>query len=285
MFVQDLICGSIAACIAVTVTNPFDLLKTKYQLQSELGAKQERIFGSLLGSLARIYKSDGGLRGIQAGLSAAYAYQICMNGTRFGCYELLKREYNSDGRVAKNFMFGAASGMLGAAVGSPFNLLRVRMQSYSPSKCAAAGDQHGYRSLRHGIRSILNTIGMKGLFEGSRIFVIRTCIGSCAQLAFYDSSKQFFEDSAYKHFLSSLVAGLANAVVICPVDVVTTRLYNQLHSRKHYSGIFDCILKTAKREGLSSFYRGFVPLFLRLGPHTVITFMAYEHLKKVVGNS
>ncbi len=35
------------------------------------------------------------------------------------------------------------------------------------------------------------------------------------------------------------------------------------------------------RQGPLAFYRGYVPAFIRLGPHTVITFVIYEQLKKM----
>ena len=31
-----------------------------------------------------------------------------------------------------------------------------------------------------------------------------------------------------------------------------------------------------------AFYKGFVPFFLRLGPHTVITMLAFEQLEKIL---
>lgn len=36
-----------------------------------------------------------------------------------------------------------------------------------------------------------------------------------------------------------------------------------------------------KFEGVGSFFRGWIPAFVRLGPQTIITFMVMEQLKKL----
>ena len=48
------------------------------------------------------------------------------------------------------------------------------------------------------------------------------------------------------------------------------------------SGAFDLIRFTL-RQGPLAFYKGYVPAFVRLGPHTVLTFIFLEQLKKNFG--
>ena len=62
------------------------------------------------------------------------------------------------------------------------------------------------------------------------------------------------------HFSASMLAGMFVAVAMNPFDVVTTRLYNQPvdHVTKkgvYYSGVFDCLVKTAKAEGFRGMYK------------------------------
>ena len=280
MSFKDLTAGSLASCFAVTFTNPLDLLKTKHQLQSELSLSARPIFSSLGSSFQKIYSTDGKFRGIQAGLSAAYAYQLLMNGTRFFCYQSLKKE--ADTSIGANLVFGALSGALGAAVAAPFNLVKVRMQSFSPSHQLKTGDQHSYKNVMDGLYRIFKKNGFSGFYEGSRMFIFRTGIGSCAQLAFYDASKSVFESRniVHSHLAASFVAGFMNSAVICPFDVLATRLCNQAHKGIHYNGILDCFSKSVRNEGLFFMYKGFLPLFLRLGPHSILTFVAYERIKQ-----
>lgn len=68
---------------------------------------------------------------------------------------------------------------------------------------------------------------------------------------------------------------------ICqPVDFVKTRMMNY---RDLYSGPIDCITKTARSEGLRGFYKGWVPNYARLGPHTLLTMIVYDQMRASVG--
>lgn len=50
-----------------------------------------------------------------------------------------------------------------------------------------------------------------------------------------------------------------------------------------YTGTLDCLAKTFRAEGLRGLYKGFTQQWLRLSPHTVITFIAYEKLRAMMG--
>lgn len=50
-------------------------------------------------------------------------------------------------------------------------------------------------------------------------------------------------------------------------DTVMSRMYNQ--SGNLYSGIFDCLKKTIKTEGILAIYKGYFAHLARILPHTV----------------
>ena len=45
-----------------------------------------------------------------------------------------------------------------------------------------------------------------------------------------------------------------------------------------YKGAGDVLIKVIKNEGIFSLWKGFTPYYMRLGPHTVITFVFLEQL-------
>lgn len=59
-----------------------------------------------------------------------------------------------------------------------------------------------------------------------------------------------------------------------------SRLYNQ--DGRLYSGIFNCLAKTVRAEGVWAVYKGFMPLLARILPHTVLTLTLAEQTIKVV---
>ena len=72
-----------------------------------------------------------------------------------------------------------------------------------------------------------------------------------------------------------------------PFDVASTRMYNQHVSANNvgllYKNGFDCLVKTVKTEGVSALYKGFSAHYLRIGPHTVLTLVGMDQLKKLYG--
>ena len=55
-----------------------------------------------------------------------------------------------------------------------------------------------------------------------------------------------------------------------PIDVVKSRIMNSREGGL-YKGPLDCIWKTLRSEGPQAFFKGWLPAYLRIGPHTVIS--------------
>lgn len=115
-----------------------------------------------------------------------------------------------------NMFCGAASGVLGAAAGSPFFLVKTRLQSYSPF--LPVGTQHTYRNAVDGLRQIYTSEGVGGLYRGVGAAMIRTGFGSSVQLPTYFFAKRRLqkhvgmEEGPALHLTSSAVSGF---VVCC----------------------------------------------------------------------
>ena len=48
-----------------------------------------------------------------------------------------------------------------------------------------------------------------------------------------------------------------------------------------YTGAMDCTRKLIQKEGVFALWKGFTPYFLRIGPHTILTFLFLEQLNKI----
>ncbi|KAI8323135.1 mitochondrial oxaloacetate transport protein [Martensiomyces pterosporus] len=296
--------GSLASCGAVTFTNPFEVVKTRLQLQGEL-AKASPNTPKAYHNVAQAFWTIGkheGLRGLQKGLGPGYFYQIMLNGTRLGFYEptktVLYKVFTgkpSDPNkpiIPLNVAAGGICGAVGAALGSPFFLVKTRMQS--ASNFAAVGFQHNYKSSLDGLRKIWREGGVRGLYRGMDAAMMRAGAGSSVQLATYDQCKRYIagslahygldNNSAKTHFLASMVTGFFVCMVMNPFDVVSTRMYNQKsgsggHGGALYKNPLQCFYKTVSTEGVFSLYKGFFAHYLRLGPHTILMFVFMEQIK------
>ncbi|KAJ2898840.1 Mitochondrial oxaloacetate carrier protein [Coemansia aciculifera] len=296
--------GSLASCGAVTFTNPFEVVKTRLQLQGELAKSTPNMvkpYHNVAQAFWVIGKNEG-LRGLQKGLGPGYMYQIMLNGTRLGFYEPVKgvlykafTGQPSDSQrpiIPLNVAAGGMCGMAGAALGSPFFLVKTRMQS--ASNFAAVGFQHNYTSSLDGLRKIWRDGGVRGLYRGMDAAMMRAGAGSSVQLATYDHCKSYIsrtlahrgfnDNSVGTHFLASMVTGFFVCMVMNPFDVVSTRMYNQKsaaagHGGALYKNPLQCFYKTVSTEGFFSLYKGFLAHYLRLGPHTILMFVFVEQIK------
>jgi solute carrier family 25 protein 14/30 len=185
----------------------------------------------------------------------------------------------------KKVLAGATAGSIGAAIATPTDVLKVRMQA------DGANNRPRYRSTLEGFTTIARTEGIRGLYKGIVPTTQRACILSAAMMSSYDHSKHFLlnegwikDDNIYAHVSAGMMSGFSMALVSTPIDVVKTRIMNRsVSSATPYQGMVDCLFKTGQAEGVLGLYKGFVPTFLRLGPHTILAFTIYEELRKWSG--
>ena len=204
------------------------------QLQGELQDKghQPHHYRGPIHGVSVIVRNEG-LRGIYRGLGSAYIYQVLLNGCRLGFYDPMRKTLSSlllhnpnAQNLGINMFCGAASGILGAAAGSPFFLVKTRLQSYSPF--LPVGTQHQYRNAWNGLSQIYSAEGVKGLYRGVGAAMIRTGFGSSVQLPTYFFAKRRLmkhagmEEGPALHLASSTASGFVVCVFMHPPGMCTS---------------------------------------------------------------
>lgn len=131
--------------------------------------------------------------------------------------------------------------------------------------------------------------GVATLWRGTTPTVARAMVLNAAQLGGYAQAKEtlkatgWFGDTYYLHFAASLIAAVVCTAVSIPIDISKTRLQTMKKlpdGTYPYRGTLDVMSKVVRSEGLFALWKGFTPYFLRLGPHTIITFMLLEQMRK-----
>lgn len=288
-------CGGLAACFAGVFTNPLEVVKTRMQLQGELLRKGQYTihYKNSFHAFYTIGKTDG-LLALQKGLVPALWYQLFMNGVRLGTYQVLINmglTRDKDGNViwARSVLAGAVSGCFGAAVGSPFYMVKTHLQARA-NQSIAVGTQHLHDTMWKGFTSIFKKHGIRGLWRGTTAAISRVMVGSAAQLSTFSTAKQYIVDlklfewqSVFNSLLASMLSGVAVVACMTPFDVVSTRMYNQpTNAHGHgtmYKSVPDAFVKIFQSEGLWGFYKGWGPSFFRLVPHTVLSLVFWDQLR------
>ncbi|XP_071443761.1 mitochondrial dicarboxylate carrier isoform X2 [Hetaerina americana] len=180
-----------------------------------------------------------GVLALYNGLSASLCRQLTYSTTRFGIYELL-------------------------------------------SITTACPKSVNYKHAFDGLFRVYREEGIRRLFSGASTATSRAVFMTVGQLSFYDQVKLFllgtgiFTDNFTTHFLSSLTAGAVATALTQPLDVLKTRAMNAKPGE--FKSMWHLITYTAKLGPLG-FFKGFVPAFVRLGPHTILTFVFLEQLR------
>ncbi|RLN79038.1 hypothetical protein BBJ28_00007572 [Nothophytophthora sp. Chile5] len=159
---MDFFLASTATSCACVVSNPMEVVKTRMQLQGELAHNLTR--GGAVATPVMQYRNFAhafytigrteGLRGIQRGLGPGISYQVFMNGPRLGLFEPLQKVYGATDPTAysfpiRNVCAAATSGMIGAFIGSPFFLVKARIQAASSAHSINA--QYAYSGMVRGL--------------------------------------------------------------------------------------------------------------------------------------
>ncbi|XP_066253445.1 solute carrier family 25 member 35-like [Euwallacea similis] len=286
--------GGVAAMGACLFTNPLEVLKTRLQLQGELQAKGAHVvhYKNVLHAGYVVAKNDGFLA-LQKGLVPALWVQLIMNGSRLGVYGYADtsgflRDNEGNLLFTKSILITGLGSVIGQYSASPLFLVKTHLQAQAV-QAIAVGYQHQHTGTFQALTNIFNANGIKGLFRGAVATIPRAFIGGSSQIMCFEYTKQWIDrynitdNSLLRSFMSSMVGGIVVSVVMTPFDLIMTRLYNQPTDASGkgllYNNYFDCTRKIYQSEGITAFFKGIGPMYLRLGPHTVLCLVFFDVLR------
>jgi solute carrier family 25 oxoglutarate transporter 11 len=277
--------GGLSGMIATCFVQPMDLIKNRMQLSGEGGAK--KVHKTAFHAILNIVKQEG-LFGLYNGLSAGLLRQASYTTTRLGVYQWLEENVGASygQNVFAKLVMGMAAGGVGAVVGNPAEVVLVRMTADGRLPLA---ERRNYSDAITAVFRIAREEGVSTLWRGTTPTVARAMVLNAAQLGGYSQSKQslmstgYFREDIYLHFAASLLAGFFSTAVSIPIDISKTRLQTMKPDAQGvypYKGTSDVLLKVVRAEGFLALWKGFTPYFLRLGPHTIITFVVLEQMRQ-----
>jgi len=279
---QHVALAGVSNAIGQTCSHPFDLLKTRLQLEG-IGTRHGGSPG-LIGISRRIFREEG-WGGFAKGWRASVLRELSYSGMRIGLYEpvkeLLGGKDNRTTTLDIKIAAGVVSGATGASLCTPYDLMKVRFQS--------ARDVEAYHALGtpHGeLVRIYRKEGVRGLYRGCWPTTLRGATITCTQVPSYDHVKhtllnyKWMSEGKPLHFVSSLIAGVVTVAVVNPIDVAKTRIMVATGRPMSFPATFMSIMRN---EGPMAGYKGALSAWLRLAPHTTTTFMTLEYLRSVLG--
>lgn len=204
--------GGVASAAAACFTQPLDTIKVHQQTQQDVNHSVVRL-------TMNVIKQEGVLS-LNHGLTAAVLRQLTYSTTRFAVYEAAKEFITKPGEkisFCEKIGIAAVGGIIGGFIGTPADLLNIRMQNdiiLPPAK------RRNYRHAFDGIWRVYKEEGFQQLFCGASTATGRSVLMTIGQLSCYDQFKTMlldwnFTDNLTTHFLASLAAVSVDMVTYC----------------------------------------------------------------------
>lgn len=218
--------------------------------------------------------------------------QALYTTARFGIFlnlqDILKRK--NDGKNLSFAQKGAcslAAGGLGSLVGTPADLILIRMQS---DNTLPVEQRRNYTSFFNAAKRIPAEEGVLSLWKGGGPTVVRAMALNFGMFTTYEESKERLSAAMPNNigaawFLSSVFSGAVAATMSLPFDNAKTKMQKMKagpDGKMPYANIFDAMAKEIKNNGPTGLWAGLPTYIVRIAPHVMITFMVSEKLKKIL---
>lgn len=150
-------------------------------------------------------------------------------------------------------------------------------------KCRIQVNPNKYRNMFQGFKVTVNEEGYRALGRGWVPTLFGYSMQGLCKFGFYEVFKIFYsnllgEEKTYTYRTSVYLAASASAeffadIALAPMEAVKVRLQTGTgwgHTLR------ECAPKLYREEGISGFYKGLPPLWLRQIPYTMMKFAAFE---------
>ncbi|KAF3563516.1 hypothetical protein DY000_02011149 [Brassica cretica] len=308
----DASAGAISGAVSRTVTSPLDVIKIRFQVQLEPTTSWSVVRGNLSGAskytgMVQATKDifgEEGFRGFWRGNVPALLMVMPYTSIQFTVLHKLKSFASGSTKTEDHihlspylsFISGALAGCAATLGSYPFDLLRTIL--------ASQGEPKVYPTMRSAFVDIINSRGVRGLYNGLTPTLVEIVPYAGLQFGTYDMFKRWMMDwnrymlssknqikadtnlSSFQLFVCGLGAGTSAKLVCHPLDVVKKRFqieglqrhprYGARLEQRAYRNMLDGLKQILMSEGWHGLYKGIVPSTSKAAPAGAVTFVAYE---------
>mmetsp|Transcript_33283 Transcript_33283/g.43891 ORF Transcript_33283/g.43891 Transcript_33283/m.43891 type:complete len:314 (+) Transcript_33283:69-1010(+) len=275
--------GGFGGACLVMVGHPLDLIKVKLQTMTIVPGKDPPYKG-LIDCAQKTLRREGPLgfyRGVTAPLTGiAPVFAVCFWGYDVGqqVVRSVTGKSPSDSLNLAEIMFaGGFSAIPTTALMAPMERVKCLLQI----QASAENQKPKYAGMMDCGKQLLREGGLRSLFRGWELTLIRDIPGSIAYFGVYEVLKRVFSGGDPSQLSPAAVlcaggfAGVANWMVAIPPDTVKSRLQTAPEG-KYPGGFMDVYRELMKNEGIGALYRGVAPVMVRAFPANAACFFGVE---------
>eukprot|EP00457_Paulinella_chromatophora_P008838 gb/GEZN01008887.1/.p1 GENE.gb/GEZN01008887.1/~~gb/GEZN01008887.1/.p1 ORF type:complete len:397 (-),score=76.07 gb/GEZN01008887.1/:135-1325(-) len=182
-------------------------------------------------------------------------------------------------RTANQLVCGGLAGAIARTTVAPIDRVKILLQT---QHLVHAG-RIKYTGIVQTMSTIMQEEGLKGLWRGNGVNIVRVVPYSATQFASYDVYKQFIMGDREMHTLSTVerlcaggLAGMTATSVTHPLDVIRLRL----SVNPDLAGPVAALKDVLSENGARSLMKGYTPTLMSLGPFIAINFASFDTFKQ-----
>jgi len=271
--------GAVGGMVECLVVQPFDMLKTRFQLMPGNTP-------SLAVAFRDIYR-EGGVMRFYRGMLPEMSSMVPKNSVMYGTYDFTKEflEPRLGSSVAVEWLSAAAASGPEAVTVTPFQVVKVRLQ--------AKEHLSRYRGTTHALATILREEGLLTLYTGLNVTFIRNLVWNGVYFPTMFLVKKYImpetQSGSARATMVTLGSGFCGGTfATCfnnPLDVAKSRIQAPVQGQPlKYTSCFQALLLIKHEEGVGALYKGFKPKVLRMGIGGGVAMAVYELVLESMGH-
>ncbi|KAG2308346.1 hypothetical protein Bca52824_028094 [Brassica carinata] len=262
---KSALAGGISCAFSAFLMHPVDTVKTQVQASTTLS------FIEIMSKIPEI-----GARGLYKGSIPAVVGQFASHGLRTSIYEASRLALPLVAPGLLDIQVQPIASFLGTVLGTtlriPCEVLKQRLQA------------NQFDNIVEATLSTWRQDGLKGLFRGTGVTLLREVPFYVAGMGLYTQSKKLVERrlgrvlEPWEAIAVGALSGGFTAVMTTPFDVIKTRMMTAPHGVD--LSMWMAAYSIMTNEGFLAFYKGAVPRFFWTAPLGALNLAGYELLQK-----
>ncbi|KAF8080855.1 hypothetical protein N665_0919s0017 [Sinapis alba] len=262
---KSALAGGISCAFSAFLMHPVDTVKTQVQASTTLS------FIEIMSKIPEI-----GARGLYKGSIPAVVGQFASHGLRTSIYEASRLALPLVAPGLLDIQVQPIASFLGTVLGTtlriPCEVLKQRLQA------------NQFDNIVEATLSTWHQDGLKGLFRGTGVTLLREVPFYVAGMGLYTQSKKLVERrlgrvlEPWEAIAVGALSGGFTAVMTTPFDVIKTRMMTAPQGVD--LSMWMAAYSIMTHEGFLAFYKGAVPRFFWTAPLGALNLAGYELLQK-----
>ena len=187
--------------------------------------------------------------------------------TASGAFAAAPAETSGATKFLIDFCAGGTAGAIAKTATAPIERVKLLIQTQDANPKIISGEVQRYSGILNCFTRVTSEQGFMAFWRGNTVNVIRYFPTQAFNFAFKDTIKALFpkynpKTEFWSFFMANVasggLAGAGSLTIVYPLDYARTRLASDVGSgNPQFTGLIDCLTKSAAQGGVASIYNGF----------------------------